>query len=440
MAEVEPRYRLGPLERRGYVAGWRAGQVGLVAGCCALAGLVVALSSAGPALAAAGLIVTAGIAGATIPLVGRSVDEWIPSLLAHLRRRGERTLLDVTVIETELEGRDVGVIRHRSGALSCLLALDSSGISLLDVATRAQRVEGMAAALGALAREGGCVDRVGWTASARHVPVAGMLADLRRRGELGTPAAASYRSLLEAVAPVAVNRQVLLSLRSSPMRGAGGEEARTRSLLDEMVNVATALADAGHRRPHPLSADEVVEELRRRHCTVTDDAHVTLHAAARLGELSLEDRRVVTWWVAEWPRHDVTAELLAPLLLADERRVVSVVMEPVRPSAALRRAATAKTSQVADSEMRRRAGFLADRSQQRRGAHVAEREAELVDGHSSLRVAGFVAVEVPEDEDLSGCCAETELAASQARLVLRRLDGDHGRGLVATLPLGGGLT
>ena len=184
----------------------------------------------------------------------------------------------------------------------------------------------------------------------------------------------------------------------------------------------------------------MVEELRRRHCTVTDDAHVTLHAAARFGELSLEDRRVVTWWVAEWPRHDVTAELLAPLLLADERRVVSVVMEPVRPSAALRRAATAKTSQVADSEMRRRAGFLADRSQQRRGAHVAEREAELVDGHSSLRVAGFVAVEVPEDEDLSGCCAETELAASQARLVLRRLDGDHGRGLVATLPLGGGLT
>ena len=74
MAEVEPRYRLGPLERRGYVAGWRAGQVGLVAGCCALAGLVVALSSAGPALAAAGLIVTAGIAGATIPLVGRSVE------------------------------------------------------------------------------------------------------------------------------------------------------------------------------------------------------------------------------------------------------------------------------------------------------------------------------------------------------------------------------
>ena len=70
---------------------------------------------------------------------------------------------------------------------------------------------------------------------------------------------------------------------------------------------------------------------------------------------------------------------------------------------------------------------------------MAEREAELVVGHSSLRVAGFVAVEVPDDGDLAGCCAETELAASQARLVLRRLDGDHGRGLVATLPLGGGL-
>ena len=42
MDEVEPRYRLGPLERRGTVAGWRAGQVGLVAASCTLAGLVVA--------------------------------------------------------------------------------------------------------------------------------------------------------------------------------------------------------------------------------------------------------------------------------------------------------------------------------------------------------------------------------------------------------------
>ena len=70
---------------------------------------------------------------------------------------------------------------------------------------------------------------------------------------------------------------------------------------------------------------------------------------------------------------------------------------------------------------------------------MAEREAELVDGHGSLRLAGFLAVEVAEDEDLDGVVAETELAAAQARLVLRRLQGDHSRGLVATLPLCAGL-
>jgi len=438
MDEVEPRYRLGPLERRGTVAGWRAGQVGVVAAAGALAGLVVAWSTSGPALLAAVVLVAGGGLAATLPIAGRSCDEWIPSLAAHVRRRGPRRLLAVDVVGVEAAGRSVGVVRHRSGALSCVLALDSTGISLLDAATRSRRVEGMSAAIGALAREGCVVERVGWTASARRRTTDEVLGDLRRRGDLGTPAATAYRSLLEAVAPVALDRQVLLSLRSGAGRGPADEGARASALLDEAANVATALADAGHRRATLLGPDEVTTELERRHCAIGPDGAVVLDGEAAFGDVALEGRRTVAFWVAQWPRHDVTAELLAPLLLADERRTVSVVMEPVRPSAALRRAATAKTSEVADAEIRRRAGFLQDRSQQRRGAHVAEREAELVDGHASLRVAGFVAVEVG-DEDVEAGVAEAELAASQARLVLRRLQGDHGRGVVATLPLCGGL-
>ena len=439
MPDLEPErhYRLGPLERRGYVAGWRAGQVGLVATTVCLAALVLAVSSASPAVVVAALLVVGGVVGATVPLRGRSADEWIPSLAAHLRRRGQRRILDIDVIEATIDGRSVGVVRHRSGALSCTLALDSSGISLLDQATRTRRVEGMSAALGGLAREGGCVDRVGWSASARAISSTGLLADLRRRGELGTPAASAYRSVIEAVVPAAVERQILLSLRTPAARGAAGEPVRIRALLEEMTNVASALTDAGHRPARPLSSTELAEQLGRRGAHA--EAGLGLEDEARFGALRVTDRSVVTWWVAEWPRHDVTAELLAPLLLADHHRTVAVVMEPVRPSAALRRAAAAKTSQVADAEIRRRAGFLADRSQQRRGAHVAEREAELVDGHGSLRLAGFLAVEVAEDEDLDGVVAETELAAAQARLVLRRLQGDHSRGLVATLPLCAGL-
>ena len=441
MPDLEPErhYRLGPLERRGYVAGWRAGQVGLVATTVCLAALVLAVSSASPAVVVAALLVVGGVVGATVPLRGRSADEWIPSLAAHLRRRGQRRILDIDVIEATIDGRSVGVVRHRSGALSCTLALDSSGISLLDQATRTRRVEGMSAALGGLAREGGCVDRVGWSASARAISSAGLLADLRRRGELGTPAASAYRSVIEAVVPAAVERQILLSLRTPAGRGPTGEPARIRALLEEMTNVASALTDAGHRPARPLNSTELAEQLGRRGARAEGGSHLILEAEARFGALRVTDRSVVTWWVAEWPRHDVTAELLAPLLLADHHRTVAVVMEPVRPSAALRRAAAAKTSQVADAEIRRRAGFLADRSQQRRGALGAARAAELVDGHGSLRLAGFLAVEVVEDEDLDGVVAETELAAAQARLVLRRLQGDHSRGLVATLPLCGGL-
>jgi len=48
-------------------------------------------------------------------------------------------------------------------------------------------------------------------------------------------------------------------------------------------------------------------------------------------------------------------------------------------------------------------------------------------------------VQVDDAEELAGCTAEAELAAAQAHLALRRLQGDHGRGLLATLPLAGGL-
>ena len=439
MPEPEALHRLGPLERRGTVAGWRAGQVAVVAASVGLAGVVVAIATSGPALLVAGIVVLLGLAGASVPLAGRAADEWVPSLVAHLRRGRARRLLDVRILEASLHGRPVGLVRHRSGALSCTLALDASGIALLDAATRARRVEGMSTALGALAREGGCVDRVGWTASARRASSAGILADLRRRGELGTPAAVAYRSVVEAVVPSAVERQVLLTLRTSPGRGSGAEPARVRALLDEVATVAAALADAGHRPARPLDPAALVAELCRRGARAEGPDRVVLEATSRFGVVSVAESSVVTWWVAEWPRHDVTAELLAPLLLADHRRTVAVVMEPVRPSAALRRAAAAKTSQVADAELRRRAGFLADRSQQRRSAHVVAREAELVDGHASLRLAGFVAVQVDEAEELAGCTAEAELAAAQAHLALRRLQGDHGRGLLATLPLAGGL-
>ena len=65
-----------------------------------------------------------------------------------------------------------------------------------------------------------------------------------------------------------------------------------------------------------------------------------------------------TYWVAEWPRVDVTPDFLGPLLFSPLRRTVSLVMEPVSPLRAARQVAQARTADLADGELRRRGGFL----------------------------------------------------------------------------------
>ncbi|HEY1734307.1 MAG TPA: hypothetical protein VGG23_07660, partial [Acidimicrobiales bacterium] len=80
MARDPARYRFGPLERRGLVAGWRAGQIASVA-----AGLVVAIlvlrARVGPAnIAVAVLAVGGALALSCWPVAGRSGDEWLPTV------------------------------------------------------------------------------------------------------------------------------------------------------------------------------------------------------------------------------------------------------------------------------------------------------------------------------------------------------------------------
>jgi hypothetical protein len=147
-----------------------------------------------------------------------------------------------------------------------------------------------------------------------------------------------------------------------------------------------------------------------------------------------------TYWIAEWPRIDVGPDFLAPLLLGPLRRSIGVVMEPVSPSRAVRAVEQARTADIADSELRRRGGFLSTARRAREAELVARRETELADGHGSYRFSGYVTVTAPSAPQLEAWCETTEHAAGQARLELRRLYGDQERALLCTLPLCRGLS
>jgi hypothetical protein len=147
-----------------------------------------------------------------------------------------------------------------------------------------------------------------------------------------------------------------------------------------------------------------------------------------------------TYWIAEWPRVDVTPEFLGPLLFSPLRRSISLIMEPISPSRAARQVAQARTADLADGELRRRGGFLTTARHAREKESVEERDVELADGHAQYRFSGYVTVTTDSREELTASCAAAEQAAGQAGIDLRLLYGAQDVAFACSLPLGRGLT
>jgi hypothetical protein len=130
---------------------------------------------------------------------------------------------------------------------------------------------------------------------------------------------------------------------------------------------------------------------------------------------------------------------LAPLLLAGTGRAVAVTFGPVAAEQSAREAVSARTADLADEELRRRAGVVPTARRQREAEGVSRREAELADGHAEYRFSGYVTVTGTSRAGLEASGAEMEQAARAAHLELRRLYGRQAEAFTWTLPLGRGL-
>jgi len=107
--------------------------------------------------------------------------------------------------------------------------------------------------------------------------------------------------------------------------------------------------------------------------------------------LRADDTWHATYWIAEWPRVEVSSEFLGPLLLGSVRRSVSVVMEPLARRGRCAGGARAHRRHRR-RELRSRGGFLATARRSRESDLVVQREAELADGHGAFRFSGYVTV------------------------------------------------
>jgi hypothetical protein len=481
-----PRYRFGPLERRGLIAGWRGGQIASVG-----AGLVVAVAVlrvrpdvTGGVLALVAL--AGGVAVACWPVAGRAVEEWVPTvvrwstdgmtgrrrwrtmapLTGHLAAQGGSTrhavlqndqgsFAALTLLRLDAEPgaqRSVAVVQDtRQRTYTAALAVRGHSFALLGAEEKDRRIGGWSAVLAGLAREGSMIHRLQWLAVTLPDDGVAVRSYLEEQAALPDDSTArrSYGALLDASGADTCRHDVQLVVQVREPRGRRPSTERQRescaALLRECDSLQRLIGDADVTVDGLLSPAELVGSLRR-----VGDAHSGAGSPVAGSPwpmaVEVEWHRVrtdqlwhATYWIAEWPRIDVGPDFLAPLLLGPVRRSVSVVMEPVSPSRATRQVEHARTADIADSELRRRGGFLSTARRARETEIVVRREAELADGHASFRFSGYVTVSATTADALENGCQMTEQAAGQAHLELRRLYGDQGRALLCTLPLCRGL-
>ncbi|MGH9077408.1 MAG: SCO6880 family protein [Acidimicrobiales bacterium] len=480
MGDEARRYAFPPLVNRGVLLGLGPLQLAvLAAGCLVAVGLVRRTSSAaGFALGA--LALASAVAGACWPVAGRPPVWWLGVGAGWLarRRRGPRwspapasglpgTAPPATAGRHGLahgiellaapEGpgaEPMGVVRdHLAGSWGAVVAVEGRSFALLDGGEKERRLAAWGSLLAAMARPGSPVHRLQWVEEVRPGRSDDLVAYLGDAGVAaqGGPlldARRGYEALVAGAGPASQSHTCLLLVAVHPRRASGslrtfgrGSHAVCDLVRREVRLLVGQLRSAGLPGARALGLAELVTELGSlaggaapvsRHAwpLATDEAWSALRA---------DGSWHATYWVAEWPRLDVGPDFLTPLLATGGPRRLSMVMAPVEAARAVREAGSAVAADLADEELRRRAGFVASARRQREAAGVLRRQAELADGHAEYRFSAYLTASGPDRAGLDQRCAEIEQAAQQAHLEVRRLYGRQEEAWTWTLPLGRGL-
>jgi hypothetical protein len=143
-------------------------------------------------------------------------------------------------------------------------------------------------------------------------------------------------------------------------------------------------------------------------------------------------------WLSEWPRIDVSADFLHPVVFsAGVRRSLSLIVRPLSTDVALRQIRKEKTDAVADMAHKQKIGQVADLSDAQEYEDLLSRERSVVAGHTDVEFAGLLTVTAGTREDLESARNQISRAAAQAACEVRPLYGRQAQGFVcAALPLG----
>jgi hypothetical protein len=488
-------YRFGPLEQRAIVGTLRAGQLAVLAtGAVVGLGLFYALGGFGGVVLALGSLGAAG-AAISFPMQGRTAEEWAPVAIEwFVSGRGRRPyrssapeasmrtgdappevslppeLGGIELLSFPYGNEEVGIVRERrAGTYTAAIAVKAGAFALRDSSEQERSLEAWGSVLASCSREGSALRRLQWierTLPGQGDDLASYLQEKRDRSvPLDSSVVSSYIELVEAAAPVTQEHEVLICLQIDARRGGreakrlgGGVEGACELLMREAEALAQRLASAevtvfGLLRPRQYA--EVIRDSfdpfghqGRARAALGDPEREGVDPAL-IGPLGAE----VTWshyradsalhnsyWVSAWPRSEVGPTFLAPLLMQSAAvRTVSVTIEPVPFSRAMRQAEMAQTAEVADEMTRARQGFVTTARIRKRAQAISRREEELASGHAEMRFAKFITVSERSLDSLERASADIEHAGQLARLELQRMYGEQDAGFANTLPLCRGL-
>jgi hypothetical protein len=384
-------YHLGRTEQRGAILGWRPGQALAVA--VGVTALVVGLGASGSAAAVLGAAVAGGaIVIAAVPVRGRGLDEWLPVAVSFCARPRRGALCAGAASVEGAEGR--GHLEWPDGSSTSIVQLVHVGLRALDDEPRAlgESLAGWLRGLGDLARRAHTTTLLTSTGPSGPAP--------RDAAWLDTGLATSAYVAVTADAPF----DVAASLRAA---GVDGSLALDADDLDELLGSRVAPAMGS------LLGCDVVARWRFL------EAPASVHGA---------------FVVDEWPAGDVDEQVLTALCVSRDRRTVALCLSTEPPARARERTAKVRTAAAADQAIAARGGFLASPESSRDAARDAERAAELAAGHGSLRLIGVVVIDADDLLDLEVAAARLLADAASCGVRLRRCDGDHARGVLASVP------
>ena len=387
-------------------------------------------------------------------------------------------LAKVEFLEGELVqygGTPFGVIVDRAAkTMTAVVRCQGESFALLGAEDREQRLADYGGVLAALARDGSPVRRIAWTERtlpANRDQLAQYVIDNKRDDlSLEDPSdeLVSYFQLLRRAPDVAEDHVLLFSVqidmlsasaRQAIKRQGGGDLGGLAVLADELAQVIDLLDAAGISVTGALTRRGVAAAIRnaydpwgrQQRDRASDDEGLSAMSAGPMARdehfshIEADGALHTTLWIAEWPRIDVRATFLQPLLTSSRAtRTVTMVMDLVGPSKAIQKAERAMTENFTNQSMRARIGQRTTKRVEQKEDATSRREEELASGHAEVRFAGYVTVSTPNTsggvDELESTVSRVELEAKHALLRLERMWGQQAEAFTyGALPMCRGL-